>query len=352
MFISLLLHIFLPRRLGQMIREAISKVVDSEDLSQEEAAATMSEIMSGDATPAQISCFITALRLKGETVDEITGCARIMREKVTRIETQADLLVDTCGTGGDGAHTFNISTTAALVEAGAGLHIAKHGNRSVSSRSGSADVLKALGVDIEADAATVARCVDEVGIGFMFAPMLHPAMKYAIGPRREIGIRTIFNILGPLTNPAGAQVQVLGVYDAGLTETLANVLSNLGSQHVFVVHGSDGLDEITITDRTYVAELVDGQVRSFVIDPVDFGMSKADMSSLVGGTAEENAQITLDILKGERGPRRDIVLLNSAAAIMAGGVAANLIEGIQVAAESIDSGKALEKLELLKKATN
>ena len=331
-----------------MIREAIGKVVDGEDLSQEEAAATMSEIMSGDATPAQIACFITALRLKGETVDEITGCARIMREKVTRIETQADLLVDTCGTGGDGAHTFNISTTAALVTAGAGLHIAKHGNRSVSSRSGSADVLKALGVNIEADAATVARCVDEVGIGFMFAPMLHPAMKYAIGPRREIGIRTIFNILGPVTNPAGAQVQVLGVYDAGLTETLANVLNNLGSRHVFVVHGGDGLDEITITDRTYVAELVDGQVRSFVIDPVDFGMSKADMSSLVGGTAEENAQITLDILKGERGPRRDIVLLNSAAAIAAGGKAANLIEGIQVAAESIDSGKALEKLELLK----
>ena len=335
-----------------MIREVIGKVVDGEDLSQEEAVAAMNEIMSGDATPAQIACLITALRIKGETVDEITGCARIMREKVTKIETRADLLVDTCGTGGDGAHTFNISTTAALVVAGAGLHIAKHGNRSVSSRSGSADVLKALGVNIEADVATVARCVDEVGIGFLFAPMLHPAMKYAIGPRREIGIRTIFNILGPLTNPAGAQVQVLGVYDAGLTETLANVLNNLGSRHAFVVHGSDGLDEITITDKTYVAELVDGQVRSFVIDPEDFGMSKADMSSLLGGTAEENAQITLDILKGEKDPRRDIVLLNSAAAITAGGKAANLIEGIQLAAESIDSGKALEKLELLRKATN
>ena len=335
-----------------MIREAISKVVDGEDLSREEAVTTMTEIMSGDATPAQIACFITALRLKGETVDEITGCASAMREKVTRIEAKADLLVDTCGTGGDGAHTFNISTTAALVAAGAGLHIAKHGNRSVSSRSGSADVLKALGVNIEADAATVARCVDEVGIGFLFAPMLHPAMKYAIGPRREIGIRTIFNILGPLTNPAGAQVQVLGVYDAGLTGTLANVLKNLGSQHVFVVHGSDGLDEITITGKTYVSELVDGQVRSFVIDPEDFGISKADMSGLVGGTAEENAQMTLDILRGEEGPRRDIVLLNSAAAIVAGGKAANLIEGIQVAAESIDSGKAMEKLELLKKASN
>ncbi len=335
-----------------MIREAISKVVDGADLSQEEAAATMNEIMSGEATPAQIACFITALRIKGETVDEITGCAKVMREKVTRIESQADLLVDTCGTGGDGAHTFNISTTAALVAAGAGLHIAKHGNRSVSSRSGSADVLKALGVNIEADAATVARCIDEVGIGFLFAPALHPAMKYAIGPRREIGIRTIFNILGPLTNPAGAKVQVLGVYAPELTGTLANVLKNLGSDHVFVVHGADGLDEITITDKTYVSQLADGQVRSFTVDPEDFGISRSDISSLVGGTAEENARMTLDILKGEKGPKRDIVLLNSAAAIMAGGKAANLVEGIQLAAESIDSGKALEKLELLKKASN
>ncbi len=332
-----------------MIKEAISKVVDGENLSQEEAAGVMNEIMSGDATPAQIACFMTALRIKGETVDEITGCARIMREKVTRIETKTELLVDTCGTGGDGAHTFNISTTAALVAAGAGLHIAKHGNRSVSSKSGSADVLKALGVNIEADAATVARCVDEIGIGFLFAPMLHPAMKYAIGPRREIGIRTIFNILGPLTNPAGAQAQVLGVYDVALIETLANVLKNLGSKRVFVVHGGDGLDEITITDKTYVAELVNGEVRSYVIDPEELGMSKADMSSLVGGTAEENAQITLDILRGEKGPRRDIVLLNSAAAIAAGGLAANLIDGIQLAAKSIDSGKAMEKLELLRK---
>jgi anthranilate phosphoribosyltransferase len=335
-----------------MIREAISKVIDGADLSQEEAAAAMNEIMSGEATPAQIACFITALRIKGETVDEITGCAKVMREKVTRIESQADLLVDTCGTGGDGAHTFNISTTAALVAAGAGLHIAKHGNRSVSSRCGSADVLKALGVNIEADAATVGRCIDEVGIGFLFAPALHPAMKYAIGPRREIGIRTIFNILGPLTNPAGAKYQVLGVYAPELTETLANVLKNLGSDHVFVVHGADGLDEITITDKTHVSQLADGQVRSFTIDPEDFGISKSDISSLVGGTAEENARMTLDILKGEKGPKRDIVLLNSAAAIMAGGKAANLVEGIQLAAESIDSGKALGKLELLKKASN
>lgn len=335
-----------------MIREAISKVIEGRSLSQEEAATVMNEIMSGDATPAQIACFITALRLKGETVDEITGCAQIMREKVTKIEVKADLLVDTCGTGGKGIHTFNISTTAALVAAGTGLHIAKHGNRSVSSRSGSADVLKALGVNIEADATVVARCIDEVGIGFLFAPMFHPAMKYAIGPRREIGIRTIFNILGPLTNPAGAQVQVLGVYNTVLTETLAKVLKNLGSRHVFVVHGNDGLDEITITDKTYVAELAEGQVRSFVIDPEDFGISKADMSSLIGGTAEENAQITLDILNGQEGARRDVVLLNSSAVIMAGGKAKNLAEGIQMAIESIDSGKALEKLELLRKTSN
>ncbi|MBD3184514.1 anthranilate phosphoribosyltransferase [Candidatus Poribacteria bacterium] len=334
-----------------MIKEAINMVVEGKDLSQEEAAEAMNEIMSGEATPAQIASFITALRLKGETVDEITGCARIMREKVTRIETNADLLIDTCGTGGDGAHTFNISTTTAFVAAGAGLHIAKHGNRSVSSKSGSADVLKALGVNIEADSTTVAKCIDEVGIGFLFAPMLHPAMKYAIGPRREIGIRTIFNVLGPLTNPAGAQVQIIGVYDAALTEPLAHVLKNLGSQRVFVVHGSDGLDEITITDKTYVSEMADGEVNSYTIDPEDFGMSKAEISHLVGGEAEENARITMDILKGEKGPRRDIVLLNSAVTIMAGGLADNLIEGIQVAAEAIDLGKALEKLELLKKCS-
>ena len=336
----------------EMIREAISKVVDGEDLSREEAVATMNEIMSGDATPAQIACFLTGLRLKGETVDEITGCVTIMRDKVTKIEVHSEPLVDTCGTGGDGAHTFNISTTAAFVAAGAGLHIAKHGNRSVSSKSGSADVLKALGVNIEADAATVARCVDEVGIGFLFAPLLHPAMKHAIGPRREIGIRTIFNILGPLTNPAGAKAQILGVYDAGLTETLANVLKNLGSEHVFVVHGCDGLDEITITDKTQVAELVNGQVKCYQIAPEDFGMSKSDISDLVGGAAEENAQITLDVLNGQKGPRRDIVLLNSAAAIAAGGLAADLTEGVQIAAESIDSGEALKRLELLKKASD
>lgn len=335
-----------------MIKEAISKVVEGNYLTQEEAASAMNEIMNGESTPSQIASFITALRMRGETVDEITGCARVMREKVTRIKTNADLLVDTCGTGGDNAHTFNISTISALVAAGAGLSIAKHGNRAVSSQSGSADVLKALGVNIEADADRVSRCIDEIGIGFLFAPLLHPAMKYAIGPRREIGIRTIFNILGPLTNPAGAQVQVLGVYNSKLTELIANVLKNLGSQHVFVVHGDDGLDEITITGKTYVTELKNNQLQSYTIKPEDFGISRTDKASLIGGSAEENAKIALDILRGEKGPKRDIVLLNAAAAIVAGGKVDNIREGIKLAEESIDSGKAMQKLDLLRKLSN
>lgn len=334
-----------------MIKEAISKVVSGESLSKEEASNTMNEIMSGEATPAQIACFLTALRLKGETIDEITGCATIMREKVTRIQTNTEILVDTCGTGGDVSHTFNISTIAALVAAGAGVRIAKHGNRAVSSQCGSADVLKALGVNTEADADKVARCIDEAGIGFLFAPMLHPAMKYAIGPRREIGIRTIFNILGPLTNPAGAKSQVLGVYDVGLTEPLAHVLKNLGSRHVFVVHGADGLDEITTTDKTFVTELKDGEVRSFVINPEDFDVTRANKADLIGGTVEENAKIALDILQGEKGAKRDVVLLNASAAIVTGGLASDFAEGIRLASESIDSGKAMKKLETLIEAS-
>jgi anthranilate phosphoribosyltransferase len=330
-----------------MIKEAISKVVSGESLSKEEASNTMNEIMSGEATPAQIACFLTALRLKGETIDEITGCATIMREKVTRIQANTEILVDTCGTGGDVSHTFNISTIAALVAAGAGIRIAKHGNRAVSSQCGSADVLKALGVNTEADADKVAKCIDEAGIGFLFAPMLHPAMKHAIGPRREIGIRTIFNILGPLTNPAGARSQVLGVYDVGLTEPLAHVLKNLGSRHVFVVHGADGLDEITTTDKTFVTELKDGEVRSFVINPEDFDVKRVNKADLLGGTVEENAKIVLDILKGEKGAKRDIVVLNASAAIVTGGLASDFADGIRLASESIDSGKAMKKLEAL-----
>ncbi|HGE71770.1 TPA: anthranilate phosphoribosyltransferase [Candidatus Poribacteria bacterium] len=330
-----------------MIREAINKLVNRENLSQEESSMAMNEIMSGEATPAQISSFITALRMKGETIDEITGCAKVMREKVMPIKTDADYVVDTCGTGGDNSHTFNISTISALVAAGAGVRIAKHGNRAVSSDCGSADVLKALGVNIDADADKVSKCIDEVGIGFLFAPLLHPAMKYAITPRREIGIRTIFNILGPLTNPASAKGQVLGVYDEKLTEPLAYVLKNLGSEHVFVVHGADGLDEMTITDKTFVSELKGGMVHTYTIAPEDFGIHKADRSELIGGTIDDNAKIVLNILNGEKGAKRDIVLLNAGTAIVAGGKASDIKEGIYLAEESIDSGKALQKLEML-----
>jgi anthranilate phosphoribosyltransferase len=335
-----------------MIQKAIQKVVNGENLTEQEAIDVMNIIMSGEATPAQIASFITALRLKGETIEEITGCARVMREKATKIRTNRPLVVDTCGTGGDGAHTFNISTTAAFVAAGAGIPIAKHGNRSVSSRCGSADVLKTLGVNIEVEPDVISRCVDEIGIGFLFAPLLHGAMKYAIGPRREIGIRTIFNILGPLTNPAGAQAQVLGVYDANLTEPLAKVLKNLGSEHVFVVHGKDGLDEITTTTDTQVSELANGKVRTYILAPIGLGIPKAKTQDLIGGTPEENAAMTLDILKGKSGPKRDIVLLNAAAAIVAGGKAENLRQGIAIAADAIDSGRAMEKLEALKEMTN
>lgn len=335
-----------------MIQEAIQKVVNGENLTEQEAIDVMNIIMGGEATDAQIASFITALRLKGETIEEITGCARVMREKATKIQTNRPLVVDTCGTGGDGAHTFNISTTAAFVAAGAGVPIAKHGNRSVSSRCGSADVLKTLGVNIEVEPDVISRCVDKIGIGFLFAPLLHGAMKYAIGPRREIGIRTIFNILGPLTNPAGAQAQVLGVYDANLTEPLAKVLNNLGSKHVFVVHGKDGLDEITTTTDTQVSELANGAVRTYTLNPEEVGISKATSQDLIGGTPEENAVITLDILQGKSGPKRDIVLLNTAEAIVAGGKADNLRQGIDIAVDAIDSGRALEKLEALKEMTN
>lgn len=335
-----------------MIREAISKVVEGQNLTEEEATATMNEIMSGEATPAQIASFITALRMKGETVDEITGCAKVMRQKATKIQTSQKFLVDTCGTGGDRSHTFNISTAAALVSAGAGVAIAKHGNRAASSRCGSADVLQALGVNIEAAPEKVSRCLDEIGIGFLFAPLLHSAMKHAIGPRREIGIRTIFNILGPLTNPAGAQAQLLGVSDPKLTALMAGVLKNLGSKRAFVVHGQDGLDEITTTAETFISELVAGQVKSYKLNPNRYGISSASASELKGGTAEENAQIVLSLLKGEKSPKRDVVLLNAAVAIMAGEKAKTVEEGIQIAAESIDSGKALQKLQALIEMTN
>ena len=335
-----------------MIRETIQKVVDGQDLTERETVDTMNEIMSGEATPAQVASFITALRIKGETVEEITGAARVMREKSTKIHTKHPFVVDTCGTGGDGAHTFNISTTAAFVVAGTGIPVAKHGNRAASSRSGAADVLKALGVNIEIGPEQVGACIDDVGIGFLFAVTLHGAMKYAIGPRREIGIRTIFNALGPLTNPAGAQAQVLGVYAPTLTESLAQVLNNFGTHRAFVVHGGDGLDEITTTTTTQVSELADGAVNTYTLNPRELGIPTAQPSDLKGGTPEENAEMTLSVLRGEKGPKRDIVLLNAAAAIVAGGKAEDITAGLAAAAESVDSGRALEKLEGLKAKSN
>ena len=327
------------------IQEAIAKVIEGKDLRRDEMTDAMNQIMSGEATDAQIGAFLIALRVKGESVEEIAGAASVMREKATPIATKHDVIVDTCGTGGDHSGTFNISTTAAFVAAGAGLCVAKHGNRSVTSQSGSADVLSALGVNIEASPETVSRCLDDVGIGFLFAISLHGAMKYAIGPRREIGARTIFNALGPLSNPAGAKRQVVGVYSAALTETLAGVLATLGSERAFVVHGSDGLDEMTLTGPTRVSELKAGSVSTYDVLPGDFGLAQASADALKGGDADYNAEITRAILNGEEGPRRDIVLLNAAAAIVAGDKASDLNEGVQVAAEVIDSGKALEKLE-------
>ncbi|MDH7498776.1 MAG: anthranilate phosphoribosyltransferase [candidate division NC10 bacterium] len=331
-----------------MIVEAIKRVVEGGDLREEEASAAMEEIMRGEATPAQIAALITALRMKGETVEEITGCARAMRLHATSISTFAPATIDTCGTGGDGGKTFNISTTAAFVVAGAGVAVAKHGNRSVSSRCGSADLLKALGIEIEVEKERVEECLREVGIGFLFAPLLHRAMKYALGPRREIGIRTLFNILGPLTNPAQVRAQVLGVFRADLTERLASVLGKLGSHHALVVHGLDGMDEITTSAPTQISEWKEERVRTIVLEPESVGIQRAALRDLAGGEPEENAEITVRILKGERGPRRDIVLLNAAAGLLVGGKAKDLTEGMGMAAHSIDSGLAWAKLEALR----
>jgi len=329
-----------------MIREAIGALVSGNSLTVEEAAQVMEEIMEGEVTPAQFGTFVTALRLKGETVDEIVGLARTMRAKAISV-TIAEPVVDTCGTGGDGSHTFNISTTAAFVAAGAGLKIAKHGNRAMSSQCGSADVLEALEVKIELTAEQVQRCLQEVGIGFMFAPAFHPAMKYAAAPRREIGIRTVFNILGPLTNPAGAKAQLLGVADEAMVEKLAAALQGLGCEHVLVVHGEDGLDEITVTAQTRVCELKDSAIRSYSIDPKDFGISKTSLDSLKGGTLDENAAMLRSILAGAPGPQRDAVLMNAAAVLLAGDKVETLQQGIDLAREVIDNGQAQAKLEQL-----
>ena len=331
------------------IKDAIAKVMEGQDLTEAEADSAMTQIMEGQATPAQIGAFLTALRMKGESVSEITGCARAMRRSAVPVRPRrTETLVDTCGTGGDGAGTFNISTTAAFVVAGAGQPVAKHGNRSVSSRCGSADVLEALGVNLDLTPDQVAACVDEVGIGFLFAPKLHPAMKHAIGPRRELGVRTIFNVLGPLTNPANASAQVLGVYDPNLTDTLARVLGALGSQAAFVVHGSGGLDELTTAGPNRVSVLRDGQVETHSFDPADLGFPRARPADLNGGDADENATITREILSGTlNGARRDVVVLNASAALVAGGRAQNLPEGIRLAEHSLDSGSAQRVLDHL-----
>jgi anthranilate phosphoribosyltransferase len=326
-----------------MIREAIKMLTQRTNLSEDEMIRAMSDIMEGRATDAQIASFLTALSLKGETIDEITGAAKVMREKVARVKAPENT-VDTCGTGGDMAGTFNISTTAAIIVSACGVPVAKHGNRSVSSGCGSADVLEALGVRIDLQPQGVERCLEETGFGFMFAPLFHPAMKYAIGPRKEIGIRTVFNILGPLTNPAGALRQVLGVFSDSLTETLAGVLAHLGSVHAFVVHSEDGLDEITTTGRTKVSELRDGKVNTYFINPEELGFEKASIDNLKGGSAEENALISKRILNGENGPRRDIAM----AAMIAGNAAGDFRGAIEKAVDVIDSGKAIKKLEEIK----
>jgi len=335
------------------IRGAIKQVIEGGNLREEEMVAVMDEVMSGAATPAQIASFITALRIKGETVEEITGAAKVMRQKATQVDTGVDtaaggIVIDTCGTGGDGSGTFNVSTASAFVVAGHGLTVAKHGNRSISSKCGSADVLEASGVVLALPAEDVSRCIKEVGIGFLFAPALHGAMKHAIGPRKEIGVRTIFNILGPLTNPAGANVQVLGVFAEELTEPLARVLGKLGAHRALVVHGEGNLDELTTTGMTKVSELKNNEVTSYTLKPADLDLPTSTLEQLRGGATAEEAAVQMQaILNGEPGPRRDMVVLNSGAALMAAGATADLSAGVELAGKIIDSGKAKAKLDAL-----
>ena len=334
-----------------MLKEYLKKVVDGRNLSEEEAVGAMRVIMSGQAGDAQIAGFLVAMRLKGETVDEITGFARVMRDMATRIDVDG-AVIDTCGTGGDRASTFNVSTAAALVAAGMGVKVAKHGNRAVSSSSGSADVLKELGVNIDADAAAVARSIREANIGFLFAPRLHTAMKHAVGARRELGVRTVFNILGPLTNPAGASRQVVGIYDGSLTEKIAGVLLKLGCERALVVHGEDGLDEITVTAATKVTEVSGGAVRTFSVTPEELGLKRWSLSELVVKSAAEGAAAIREVLGGAKGARRDIVLANAAAAAVVAGMADSLRKGVPLAADSIDSGRASSALSKLAAVTN
>lgn len=349
-----------------MIKKAIAKVVERVDLSEGEMIEVMNQIMSGESTPAQIGSFITALRMKGETIEEITGAARVMRDHATPIRVGRNVLdmdrddinidretiLDVVGTGGDGTNSFNVSTTVAFVVSACGVKVAKHGNRSVSSICGSADVLERLGVNLDVAPEIVEKCIAEIGVGFLFAPALHGAMKHAIGPRREIGIRTIFNILGPLTNPAGADCQVLGVYHADLVEKLAGVLHRLGCRHGFVVHGLDGMDEITMTADTLVAEVTSAGVRVKTISPEQFGLIRCTMDALRGGDAAANATIVKSVLGGEQGARRDIVLLNTAYALVAADKVATPQEGLTLAAKALDSGNAMAQLQKLIELTN
>ncbi|MFA5515132.1 MAG: anthranilate phosphoribosyltransferase [Desulfuromonadales bacterium] len=340
-----------------MIKKAIARVVEGESLSEQEMVGVMDQIMGGEATPAQIGAFITALRMKGETVAEITGAARVMRARATpiragrvldldrdEINIDRETILDTCGTGGSGTRSFNISTIVALVVAACGVRVAKHGNRSVSSACGSADVLENLGVNLDVTSAVVEECISQIGVGFLFAPALHGAMKFAIGPRKEIGIRTIFNILGPLTNPAGADRQVLGVFREDLVETIASVLNQLGCRRGYVVYGSDGMDEVTLTGPTQVGEIAGDETKLYAVTPEDFGFSRCPLADLQGGDARQNAAIVRAILAGEPGPKRDVVLLNAGFALAAAGVADDVAAGIDMAREAIDDGRAANKL--------
>ncbi|UCB43420.1 MAG: anthranilate phosphoribosyltransferase [Dehalococcoidales bacterium] len=327
-----------------MIREAIQSLVSGKSLTTEDAATVMEEIMSGEATPAQFGAFVTALRLKGESVEEIAGLARVMREKATRVQVSVPT-VDTCGTGGDAFGTFNISTTAAFIVAGAGLKVAKHGNRAMTSRCGSADVLEALGVKIDLRPEGVQECLEKAGIGFMFAQVFHPSMKHAAGPRREIAIRTVFNFLGPLTNPAEAQAQVIGVSDAVFAPKMAQVLQRLGCRHALVTHGEEGLDEISVCGETKVWEIKGDASSSYTITPEEFGFKRASIEDIRGGTVEENAKILRNILSGATGPARDVVLLNAAAGLVAGDLGPDIAAGVELARKVLESGAALQKLD-------
>lgn len=336
------------------IKKAIGKVIDRKNLSEKEMKMVFAEIMTGKATPAQIGSFVTALRMKGETVEEITGAAKVMREKAVKIKVTSPefKVIDTCGTGGTGTKTFNISTTVAFVLAGCGVKVAKHGNRAVSSHCGSADVLEELGVKIKVSSKLTQKCINDIGVGFLFAPLYHGAMRHAIGPRRDMGIRTIFNILGPLSNPASTGYQILGVYDESLTEVMAKVLKNLGLKRAYVVSGAGPLDEVSITGKTRVSELSGGTIRTYDVFPGYFGMKRGTLSSIKGGTVKQNAKMLRQVLAGKKGAPRDIVLMNSSMALMATGTVKNFKQGIRLASESVDLGKAQEKLDKLISITN